>query len=139
MDESILKDYLYAYDQYKNINKEDKIRKYELLQIEKDSLEKNRTKINDRKGPQIVATVFGTITILFTMMKAFGGNIGYELLIYFIMFVMLAAGLFYIYRNDKSIEKEKEEFEKEKNRVNEINIESLAIKNLLMDQYHHTI
>lgn len=134
MEESILRDYLYAYNQYKNVNKEDKIRKDEFLQIEKDSLEKNRTKINERKGSQIVTMIFGAITILSALNKT-NGTSWYEI----IMIILSILGLIYIRRDNKLIENEKEAFEKEKNRMNEINVESLAIKSLLIEQYQHTI
>lgn len=142
MDEEYLKEYLFYYEELKGKkSKEEKIRNYNLITIEKRNIENNRTVVDSNVKNNMLIWFYPALTLCIaidSLVIQVLENTSFSILITIIILLLMM----YLLRKSgkelkdlsKRIEEEKNKREKEYQRIKELSILECVYKELLLEE-----
>ncbi|HBG2133158.1 TPA: hypothetical protein ACXI2B_003954 [Clostridioides difficile] len=142
MDEKYLEKYLLEYDCLKGKkSKEEKIRNYNLINLERKNIECNMTTVNENAKNNMLVWLYSAFTLIVTIanlsMQIFQQN-RFATIIVFIILILLIYGIFISQKDlnnlGKEIAKRREKRENEYCRIKELSILECVYKDLLLEE-----
>ncbi|HBG8471014.1 Uncharacterised protein [Clostridioides difficile] len=142
MDEKYLEKYLSKYDCLKGKkSKEEKIRNYNLINLERKNIECNMTTVNENAKNNMLVWLYSAFTLIVTIanlsMQIFQQN-RFATIIVFIILILLVYGMLISRKDLKNLDKEiaekREKRENEYCRIKELSILECVYKDLLLEE-----
>ncbi|MDB0440978.1 hypothetical protein C4R89_15850 [Clostridioides difficile] len=142
MDEEYLKEYLFYYEELKGKkNKEEKIRNYNLINIEKRNIENNRTIVDLNVKNNMLIWFYPALTLFIAIdslaiqvLEKTSFSILITIIVLLLMMYLLQKNGKELKNLSKEIEEEKNKREKEYQRIKELSILECVYKDLLLEE-----
>lgn len=142
MDEKYLEKYLLKYDCLKGKkSKEEKIRNYNLINLERKNIECNITIVDENSKNNMLVWIYPAFTLIVTIanlsMQIFQQNT-FSTIIVLIILILLVFGMLISQKNIKNLDEEMEEKRKKREneycRIKELSILECVYKDLLLEE-----